>query len=152
MADAQQTDQLRDLVATVSAAYFSNVHVTKEDIPSVIATIATSLQQVGAEAAPEAASAPEEVAPTKASAAQIRKSITQDGLVSFEDGKTYKTLKRHLSTRGLSVAEYRAKWGLPADYPMVAPAYSAARSKLAKAAGLGRKAGESRPRRGGRKA
>jgi predicted transcriptional regulator len=73
--------------------------------------------------------------------AQIRRSITPDALVSFEDGKSYKTLKRHLSTRGLSVEQYKAKWGLPADYPVVSPNYSAARSAMAKTLGLGQKSG-----------
>lgn len=61
-------------------------------------------------------------------------------LICFEDGKSYKTLKRHLSIRGLTPADYRAKWGLPSDYPMVAPSYSVSRSQMAKSIGLGRKA------------
>ena len=71
------------------------------------------------------------------SAAQIRKSINPDGIVSFIDGKTYKTLKRHLTSRGLDPKSYRARYGLPADYPMVAPSYAAQRSALAKTIGLG---------------
>lgn len=74
--------------------------------------------------------------PTKA---QIKASITDDALISFEDGKPYKMLKRSLSLRGMTMAYYREKWGLPDDYPSVAPAYSARRSELAKANGLGRK-------------
>lgn len=73
------------------------------------------------------------------SAGDIRASITPDALVSFEDGKHYKTLKRHLAGRGLTPVAYREKWGLPPDYPMVAPNYSAVRSALARANGLGRK-------------
>lgn len=152
MAETENSERLRELVATVSAAYFSNVHVAQADIPSVVSTIASSLEAVGAAQTPAAEpEAPAEPEQTKATAAQIRKSITPEALVSFEDGKPYKTLKRHLTIRGLSPADYRAKWGLPADYPMVAPSYSEARSKLAKAAGLGRKAGEPALRRGGRK-
>lgn len=75
----------------------------------------------------------------KATSKQIKDSIKPDGLVSFEDGKTYKSLKRHLTKRGLTPDEYRAKWGLPADYAMVSEEYSARRSELAKANGLGRK-------------
>ena len=71
-------------------------------------------------------------------AAQIRKSITPDALTSFVDGKRYKTLKRHLSKHGLDPHSYRAKFGLPTDYPMVSPSYSEARSALAKNIGLGR--------------
>ena len=69
----------------------------------------------------------------------IKKSITPDYLISMEDGKQYKTLKRHLTSRGITADEYRAKWNLPSDYPMVAPNYSAARSELARQSGLGRK-------------
>ena len=70
---------------------------------------------------------------------QIAASIQPDHLVSFEDGKHYKTLKRNLSARGLSPEQYRANWGLPKDYPMVAPNYAAQRSALAKSIGLGRR-------------
>lgn len=71
------------------------------------------------------------------SAAQIRKSVTHDHIVSFEDGRPYKTLRRHLTLRGLSPEAYREKWGLPRDYPMTAASYSAQRSELARALGLG---------------
>jgi predicted transcriptional regulator len=67
----------------------------------------------------------------------VKKSITPDFLISLEDGKPYKSLKRHLFRRGLTPAQYRAKWGLSADYPMVAPNYSKARSELANNSGLG---------------
>lgn len=73
----------------------------------------------------------------KLTPAQIRKSITADWLISFEDGRSYKTLKRHLAVRGLTLDEYRAKWGLPDNYPSTAPTYSAQRSALAKTVGLG---------------
>jgi predicted transcriptional regulator len=69
----------------------------------------------------------------------IKKSVTPDYLISLEDGRQYKSLKRHLSGRGLTPDEYRAKWGLPRQYPMVAPNYAAQRSELAKSLGLGRK-------------
>ncbi len=81
----------------------------------------------------------------------MRKSITPETLISFEDGRPYKTLKRHLAGRGLTPEQYRQKWGLPADYPMVSPNYSAARSQMAKSLGLGRKVGQTsgkRTRRG----
>ena len=71
----------------------------------------------------------------------IKRSITPDHLVSFEDGKRYKTLRRHLSVRGLTPQTYREKWGLPVDYPMAAPAYSQQRSELARSIGLGQKRG-----------
>lgn len=80
-----------------------------------------------------------EPAVAQPTAAQIRKSVQPDKLISFEDGKGYKTLKRHLTIRGLTPAEYRAKWGLPVGYPMVSPEYSERRSQLARDNGLGRK-------------
>ncbi|MCJ2040906.1 MucR family transcriptional regulator, partial [Methylobacterium sp. J-059] len=72
---------------------------------------------------------PELTSPEKPTPAQIRKSVTPDGMVSFEDGKTYKTMKRHLTLRGLTPESYRAKYGLPSDYPIVSAAYSAKRSE-----------------------
>ncbi|MFI4973054.1 MAG: MucR family transcriptional regulator [Caulobacterales bacterium] len=138
----EHDEKLFDLVAHVAAAYFSNSHVGVEDIPAVINQIAVSLSGVGAAAAEaEVAQEPERV---KLTSAQVRRSITQEALISFEDGQRYKTLKRHLSTRGLTPGQYVEKWGLPKNYPMVAPAYSERRSQLARAAGLGQKGG--RPR------
>ena len=129
-------------MADVAAAYFANAHVAPSDIPNVVRQIAQSLSEVRhSDSTPETAEEPAtEAASTKVSSAQVRRSITGDTLISFEDGKSYKTLKRHLSTRGLTPADYRAKWGLPSDYPMVAPSYSASRSQMAKSIGLGRKA------------
>jgi predicted transcriptional regulator len=73
-------------------------------------------------------------------AVPIKKSVTPDYIISLEDGRKFKSMKRYLGLRGMTPAEYRQKWGLPADYPMVAPNYAAARSQLAKSMGLGRKA------------
>lgn len=126
--------ELRKLVADVAAAYFSNSHVTATEIPNVITQIASSLSAVGSPAAEEP---PEEPAQPKLSPAQIRKSITRDALISFEDNKPYKTLRRHLAVKGLTPEQYRQKWGLPKDYPMVAPSYSEARSDMARKLGLG---------------
>ncbi len=81
---------------------------------------------------------PQQTEPEKPQpAVSIRKSVTPDFLISLEDGMKYKTLKRHLRNFGLTAEEYRAKWGLPADYPMVAPNYAAKRSELARSSGLG---------------
>ena len=101
------------------------------DLPALIRATHDALAGIGAPPAPTVETV------TKATPAQIRKSITPEALISFEDGKPYKTLKRHLTTHGMTVAEYKAKWGLPNDYPTTAPAYSEARSKMAKALGLG---------------
>lgn len=129
-------NELQQIIGQVAAAYFNNNHVTPSEIPVVISNIATSIASVGA--APAAAeAAPQEPEQPKLTPAQIRKSITQDKLISFEDGKGYKTLRRHLAVKGLTPDEYRNKWGLPKDYPMVSPAYSETRSSMAKARGFG---------------
>lgn len=138
-------ESLRELVADVSAAYFSNSHVNPSDIPLVIAQIAASLSAVGLATSAAPASEAEAERP-KATAAQIRKSVTPDALISFEDGKSYKTLKRHLTLKGLTPADYRDRWGLPKDYPMTAPSYSARRSELARSLGLGKKPGAKKKR------
>ncbi len=154
MADTE--NRLQELVAEVAAAYFSNSPTSPTDIPHVISQIAASLgavgaQPVAADVGPPPAVEGSAAAPAKATAAQIRKSITPEALISFEDGKPYKTLKRHLSTRGLTVEQYREKWGLPADYPTVSPNYSAARSQMAISLGLGQKGrGASKAPRKGR--
>jgi predicted transcriptional regulator len=126
------TDDLKLIALTsdIVAAYVEANTTAIDDLPGLI------LQVHAALAKPEGQVMVEE-APTKLTAAQIRRSITPNGLISFEDGKTYQTLKRHLTTRGMSVEAYKAKWGLPKDYPTTAPAYAARRSELAKAAGLG---------------
>lgn len=134
-------NELRKIVADVLAAYFNNNHVTSSEIPVVINQIATSLIAIGAPAAtPVTEPAAEEAAQPKLTPAQIRKSITRDAVISLEDGKPYKTLRRHLAAKGLTPEQYREKWGLPKDYPMVAPAYSEARAAMAKSIGLGGRA------------
>jgi predicted transcriptional regulator len=139
-ASMAETDRLQELVAEVAAAYFSNSHVSPTEIPMVVQQIASSLAAVksGPEAAQTVETAePAPSAPRRLHSAQVKKSITPDALISFEDGRPYKTLRRHLATRGLTPEQYRKKWGLPFDYPMVAPSYSAARSAMAKSLGLG---------------
>jgi predicted transcriptional regulator len=137
MAD-ENSESLRTLVAEVAAAYFANSHVGVSEIAGVIDQIGKSLSAVGSEHVVAAAATPAGIeTPPKATAAQIRRSVTPDAIVSFEDGRAYKTLRRHLTMKGLTPEQYREKWGLPRDYPMVAPSYSAQRSQLAKALGLG---------------
>lgn len=126
------TAALIELTAEVVSAYVSNNPVPVGELPGLIDRVHAALQ--GTIGGPVAK--PEELKP----AVPVRKSITPDYIVSLEDGKKFKSLKRHLATHyGLTPDEYRAKWGLPADYPMVAPNYAAARSALAKTMGLGRK-------------
>jgi predicted transcriptional regulator len=121
-----------ELTTEVVASYLSNHHVAVSDIPALIRSIYAAFTDP-----PEVADGPSISAATKA---QIRKSVTPAAIINFEDGRGYKMLRRHLAKYDLTPAAYRAKWGLPADYPMVAPAYSAERSVLAKARGLGRRA------------
>lgn len=124
---------LIELTADLVAAYVSNNPVPVVDLPSLIAQVNGALKAV---ASGVSEPQPETLKP----AISIKKSVTPDYIVSLEDGKKFKSLKRHLATHyNLTPDEYRAKWGLPADYPMVAPNYAAARSALAKTMGLGRK-------------
>lgn len=134
-------DELLQMTADVVAAYVSNNTLATTQLADVIQAVYNSLRALeGKEAAPP----PEPLKP----AVPIRKSITQEYLVCLEDGKKLKMLKRHLrSTYNMTPDEYRAKWGLSADYPMVAPSYAAQRSEFAKKIGLGR--GTGRPSRGG---
>jgi predicted transcriptional regulator len=126
----------RDGTIELVSAYVSNANtrLSAEDLQALIRDTFATLSSLQTTASPAEPEAPAVQSATKA---EIRKSIGTDTLISFEDGKPYKSLKRHLGTRGLTPADYRAKWGLPADYPMVHPAYSAQRSALAKAIGLG---------------
>lgn len=128
------SDELRTLVAEVAAAYFAKNRVTPSEIRTVISGIATSLSSVGVGPTPPAEL--QEDAP-KLTSAQIRKSITRDALISFEDNKPYRALRRHLAAKGLTPQQYREKWGLPNAYPMAAPSYSEARAHLARSIGLG---------------
>jgi predicted transcriptional regulator len=137
----EKNDSLRDRVAEVSAAYFANSHVGVSEIGAVIAQIAQSLGAIGGAPAESEVSESEASAGRKLTPVQVRKSITPDVLISFEDGKPYKTLRRHLSVRGLTPEQYREKWGLPSDYPMVSPNYSETRSRMAKQLGLGGREG-----------
>jgi len=144
---SEKTDRLRELVSDVAAAYFSNTHVAPTEISGVLDQIAARLGAIGDAlpmASAEATAAPQEhEAPGPAlrpTAAQIRHSVKPDGIISFEDGRSYKTLRRHLTRFGLTPGQYRQKWGLPADYPMVAPNLSAVRSELARNMRLGRSA------------
>ena len=134
-----------EIAAEVVAAFVSNNPLPKGELPALIQTIHDFLARlsVGAENA-----APKEE--PKQPAVSIRKSITPEYLTCLEDGKKFKSLKRHVGTHGLTPAQYREKWNLPSDYPMVAPNYAAARSALAKAIGLGQLGGKGGARKRGR--
>ena len=123
--------ELLEMTADIVSAYVGNNTVAAETIPTLIASIhaalaGTSLPPVEPEPEPKEPAVP------------IRKSVNQDFLICLEDGRKFKSLKRHLRTKyDMSPEEYRAKWNLPKDYPMVAPNYAKARSELAKQMGLG---------------
>jgi predicted transcriptional regulator len=125
-----QQATLIELTTHIASAYVGNNSVAASDLPSLIRNIHTALTGVG-----NPVEAPVEA---KTPAVSIKKSLGDDYLICLEDGRKFKSLKRHLRTKyNLSPDEYRAKWGLPRTYPMVAPAYAAARSNLAKQMGLG---------------
>ena len=125
-------DQIVTLTADIISAYVSSNHLQSAELPKLIADVFAALNEM----AQGGKSAPEPVHP-KATAGEIRRSITHDFLISFEDGKSYKTLRRHLTLRGLTPEAYRQKWGLPHDYPMTSASYSEQRSELARSLGLG---------------
>lgn len=119
------------LVVDIVSAYVGNNSLAVGELPGLITSVHGALAQLS-----NKPSEPEEPAPTPA--VSIRRSIQQDFLICLEDGKKFKSLKRHLRTRyNLSPDEYRARWNLPDDYPMVAPSYAATRSELARTMGLG---------------
>ncbi|MGE7418648.1 MucR family transcriptional regulator [Methylobacterium tarhaniae] len=119
-----------DLAADIISAYVSKNNVQVAELPGLIASVHASLSGLGQPPATL-------VEDHKVTPAQIRKSVTPDALISFIDGKPYKSLKRHLTSNSTSPDEYRQKYGLPRDYPMVAASYTARRSELAKSLGLG---------------
>ncbi|QYF86048.1 MucR family transcriptional regulator [Brevundimonas sp. PAMC22021] len=123
--------ELLEMTADIVSAYVGNNTVSAETLPSLIANIHAALSQV--------TTGPVEPEPEpKEPAVPIRKSIAPDYLICLEDGRKFKSLKRHLRTKyDMSPEEYRTKWGLAKDYPMVAPNYAKARSDLAKQMGLG---------------
>ena len=142
MSEENQTklsqSEILHMVADVVSAYVSNNQVVANQLPEVIKSVYSSLseQQEGRR---------EEASETLKPAVPIRKSITPEFLICLEDGKKLKMLKRHLRTAyNLTPEEYRAKWGLSPDYPMVAPNYAQQRSDFAKQIGLGRKRTRSR--------
>jgi predicted transcriptional regulator len=141
--DTANRDELVQLTADIVSAYVTNNTVEAGQLSKLIEEVHVALVR-----APAAATEPEKK--PLVPAVPVRKSITPDYIVSLEDGRKFKSLKRHLAgTYGMTPDEYRAKWSLPRDYPMVAPNYAKARSDLAKRMGLGRKSGDT-PKRGGR--
>jgi len=133
MSDQAKQSELLSLTTNIVAAHVSNNSVAATDLPMIIRDVYDTLSNVGS---------PREREPERPSpAVPIKKSVTPEYIVCLEDGKKLKMLKRHLKTAyDMSPEDYRERWGLPADYPMVAPNYARQRSKLAKQIGLGTRA------------
>ena len=134
--------EIIEMTTDIVSAYVGNNSINAADVPALIQNVHKALSQVtsGEDATPQAPQEP---------AVSVRKSITPDYLICLEDGRKFKSLKRHLRTKyDMSPEEYRSKWNLPEDYPMVAPNYAKARSDLAKQMGLGQ--GGRKPARRGR--
>jgi predicted transcriptional regulator len=129
-----QTDRT-ELIAEMFKAYVTNNELQPTQVQEVVAAMTRAISQpLDATVQPQATPQPH-----KPPAVPIEESVTPDYLVCLEDGKEFKSLKRHLGLHGLTPDDYRSRWGLPKDYPMVAPKYSKRRSRLAKQIGLGRK-------------
>jgi len=133
-------ERLAEITAGIVSAFVSNNQVPRSELANLIASVHQSLAGIGE--------------PTKlvtqalTPAVPVRKSVHNDYIICLEDGKKFKSLKRHLGVHyNMTPDEYRQKWGLPRDYPMVAPSYAAARSELAKSMGLGRKRGSKAAKR-----
>jgi predicted transcriptional regulator len=138
-----ETSNSVDLAAEVVAAFISNNPLPKSELPAFIHAMHSAIHRLrkGPENAPPQAE-------LKAPAVPVRKSVTPDYLICLEDGKRFKSLRRHLKLHGLSPEQYREKWKLPQDYPVVAPNYTALRSAMAKKIGLGQIRRKSRPGKG----
>jgi predicted transcriptional regulator len=133
MEENLEKTELVELTAEIVSAYVSNNTVVATDLPGVIQNVFDALSRASSTTGPTLR---EELRP----AVPVKKSVTPEYIVCLEDGKKFKSLKRHLRTHyNLTPEDYREKWGLPHDYPMVAPNYAAARSDLAKRMGLGQR-------------
>ena len=123
-----------ELASRIVSAYVAKNSLPSSDLPGLIQSVHGALTKLSD--APAAAAVPE---PAPVPAVPVRKSLTPEYLICLEDGKKFKSMKRHLSKLGLTPDQYRVKWNLPADYPMVAPLYAAQRSDMAIKLGLGKK-------------
>jgi predicted transcriptional regulator len=131
MSDNPPAANFIELTASIVSAYVSNNPVPSAELPSLIGQVHTALSRVSSGQA-------EALSDSLKPSIPVKKSINPDYIICLEDGKKFKSLKRHLRTQyNLTPEQYRSKWGLPKDYPMVAPSYAAARSRLAKQMGLG---------------
>ncbi len=132
MPDDKPSPELLELTTKIVAAHVANNAIAATDMPGLIATVHETLATLG----------PEEPAPRPEPAVSIKQSVKPEYIVCLEDGKKQKMLKRHLKTaHSMTPDDYRKRWGLPRDYPLVSPNYAAVRGKIAKKIGLGRKTG-----------
>ena len=132
MTDDTNLPVLAEITTEVVAAYVAKNSVQATELPKLIQSVHEAFKNLGQPVAADVA--PEPLKP----AVPIRKSVTDEYIISLEDGRKLKAMKRYLAGLGMTPADYRAKWGLPHDYPMVAPAYAAQRAELARASGLGK--------------
>ena len=138
MDESTETTNYVELAVDIVSAYVGNNSVSAADLPGIINEVHAALIKVSTGGGEPQAEAPKP-------AVAVKRSITPEFIICLEDGKKFKSLKRHLRTQyNMSPEEYREKWGLPSDYPMVAPNYAAARSELAKKMGLGQQRGRNR--------
>ena len=136
MTDDTNLPALAEITSEVVAAYVAQNHIQMAELPKLIASVHEAFKSLGQPLVAEVA-----LEPLKP-AVPVKRSITDDYIISLEDGRKFKSMKRYLAGLGMTPVQYREKWGLPHDYPMVAPAYAARRSALAKTIGLGRKGGQ----------
>ena len=140
MTDSLGASNYIELAADIVSAYVSNNSVPSSDLPGLIGDVHLALVRVAGGTVETPVEAPKPAVP-------VKKSVTPDYIICLEDGKKFKSLKRHLRTQyAMTPEQYREKWGLPADYPMVAPNYAKARSELAKEMGLGQQRRKRRAR------
>ena len=141
MTEASSQSQI-EMAADIVSAYVSKNSIPPSDLPALIDAVHKAIGAISTGKRTGESEPPPELKP----AVPIKKSVTDDFLICLEDGKRFKSLRRHLSTTyNMTPEAYREKWGLPKDYPMVAPSYAAVRSNLAKAAGLGNRKSEPAP-------
>ena len=139
MTDQASSSDYIGLAADIVSAFVSNNSVPATELPALIGSVHAALQGVGNPIQVKAAERPTPAVP-------VKKSVTPDAILSLIDGKPYKSMKRHLARHGLTPAEYRERYDLPRDYPMVAASYAAKRSELAKSLGLGQQRRKAAPK------
>ena len=138
----EETKNHVELTGDIVSAYVAANNIQRSELPGLIADVHSALTNLGKPASESVKAEPP---------VPIKQTIKPDYIISLEDGRRYKSMKRHLTSRGITPDQYRTKWGLRPDYPMVAPNYSKARSELAKSLGLGQ-ARKGQSRKGAKKA